>query len=164
MFLNACLCRTQRLPGIALGLLVVAATIALADGVAIAAEVKAGDLTISRAYSWQPMNDAMAGFLTIANAGASDDTLVSATASITPTVQLHDMTMKDGVMKMVELTGGIPIPAGKTVELKPGSLHVMFVGVAKPPAAGSSFDGTLTFAKAGTVNVHYDVLMLGKQP
>lgn len=121
-------------------------------------EVKVGDITVSDVWSRQsPMfTDAAAGFMVIKN-GGGDDTLVNATADITPTVQIHEMKMQDDVMKMAEMKDGLPIPAGATVELKPGSYHIMFVGLKTLPKEGEMFKGTLTFAKAGTVDVQFVV-------
>jgi len=141
----------------------VAAALTLAAIVPIAAghahDVTVGKLTIGHPWSRpSPMAaDVAAGFLTITNSGSEDDRLVKATAAITSNVQIHDMKMEGDMMKMVELTGGIAIPAGQTVELKPGSLHIMFMGLKAQPAAGSTFQGTLTFEKAGSVDVEYEV-------
>lgn len=134
-----------------------AATLA-ASPMAFADDVKVGDITISDVWSRQsPMfTDAAAGFMVIKN-GGSDDTLVSATADITPTVQIHEMKMENDVMKMAEMKDGLAIPAGATVELKPGSYHIMFVGLKTLPKEGDVFKGALTFAKAGTVDVQFVV-------
>lgn len=127
---------------------------------AFAHEIKIGDLTISHPWSRQsPMGaDVSAGFMKITNNGATDDKLISATADIAPMVQLHDMKMEGDVMKMFEVEGGIAIPAGKTVELKPKSLHIMFMKMEKQPAVDTMFKGTLTFEKAGKVDVEYEVV------
>ncbi|MBN9022005.1 MAG: copper chaperone PCu(A)C, partial [Rhizobiales bacterium] len=76
----------------------------------------------------------------------------------------HEMAVVDGVMTMRELPDGLPIPAGGSVELKPGSYHIMFVGLKAPLKEGESFKGTLTFEKAGTVQVEYAVQALGSGP
>lgn len=126
-------------------------------------EIKAGALVIQHPWSRQsPMHaDVAAGFMTIVNTGSADDRLVSATAEISPTVQIHDMKMMGDVMKMVEIPEGIAIPAGATVELKPRSLHLMFLGVTRTPSEGEEFKGTLTFEKAGTVEVDFEVAAPG---
>ncbi len=92
-------------------------------------EIKVGDIVIGHPWSRQsPMHaDVAAGFMLITNEGKEDDRLVKATAEISPKVQLHDMKIDGDVMKMVELPEGIPIPAGGEVELKPKSLHIMFM-------------------------------------
>jgi copper(I)-binding protein len=126
-------------------------------------EIKIGNLVITGAWSRQsPMAaDVAAGFLKIANQGEEDDRLIKAETTISAMTQLHDMKMEGDVMKMVELAGGIPIPAGSTVELKPRSLHLMFMELAKPPVEGEHFTATLTFEKAGAVEVTFDVVAPG---
>jgi hypothetical protein len=142
-----------------------ALTLAAFAGIASgrASDIKLGDLVISDPWSRQsPMAaDAAAGFLKITNTGKKDDRLVKATASITPNVQLHDMVIENDVMKMVELTEGIPIPAGATVELRPKSLHVMFVDLKAPVKEGEKINGTLFFEKAGSVDVVFEVKSMG---
>ena len=126
-------------------------------------EVKIGDIVISHPWVRQsPMGaEVAAGFMTITNNGKEADRLVKATASITPTVQLHEMKMQGDVMKMSEVPGGIVIPPGATVELKPKSLHVMFMNLKAPVKEGETITGTLTFEKAGTVSVDYEVTAPG---
>jgi hypothetical protein len=127
---------------------------------AFAHEIKSGDLVISDPWSRQSpvASDVAAGFMKITNNGTVDDTLIKATAEIAPVVQLHNMKMEGDIMKMYELVGGIPIPAGETVELKPKSLHVMFMHVKEQPAVDTRFRGTLTFERAGTVDVEFEVV------
>lgn len=96
------------------------------------------------------------GFLKITG-GASADKLVSASAGVAKAVELHSMQMDGDVMRMRQIDG-IVVPAGQTVELKPGGLHVMFMGLAKPLRAGDSFPLTLRFEKAGEVKVDMKVM------
>jgi copper(I)-binding protein len=64
-------------------------------------------------------------------------------------VELHEMKMDGGVMKMKAIER-LPLPAGQTVALKPGGYHVMLMGLAQPLNAGDSIPVTLTFEdKAG---------------
>lgn len=130
-----------------------------APGDAQAHEVKIGDIVIHHPWSRQsPMSASVAaGFMTITNTGKVDDRLVKATSEISTVTQIHDMKMVGDVMKMVELPDGIVIPAGGTVKLKPKSLHLMFMDVTQQPAEGGNFTGTLTFEKAGTVTIDYEV-------
>ena len=72
--------------------------------------------------------------------------------------------MDGGVMKMRPLTQGLEIKPGQTVELKPGSYHLMFVGVTQPFEQGKRVKGTLQFEKAGTVEVEYAVEAIGGTP
>lgn len=101
------------------------------------------------------------GFLKITSATA--DRLVSASAPISKTVELHTMQMDGDVMRMREVPA-IEIPAGQTVELKPGGLHVMFIGLTQTLDNGASFPLTLRFEKAGEVKVDVQVRNQGPAP
>jgi hypothetical protein len=128
--------------------------------VAVAGETMVGNMMIMDTWSKKsPMGaNVSAGFMTIMNHGKDADRLVKATAEISPNVQIHTMVMDGDVMKMAELKDGLEIPGGQTVVLKPGSFHIMFMDMPGPqPDVGGTFKGTLTFEKAGTVDVVYDV-------
>ena len=99
----------------------------------------------------------MAGgaFLKIQNQGGADR-LLAASSSAAGMVQLHSMAMDGNVMKMREVEA-IELPAGKTVELKPGGLHLMLMGLKSPLKEGSKVPLTLKFEKAGEVKVEVPV-------
>ncbi|HMS19494.1 copper chaperone PCu(A)C [uncultured Sphingorhabdus sp.] len=101
------------------------------------------------------------GFLTIRNNGNVSDRLVSATSPSATEVQIHTMSMDGGVMRMRQLKDGIAIPAGQSVELKPGGLHLMFIGLKKPFKQGAKIPATLKFARAGSVQVTFAVQPVG---
>jgi copper(I)-binding protein len=92
------------------------------------------------------------GYLRIQNKGSSADRLLEASSGIATGVELHAMSMDGGVMRMRRVEA-IDIPATGVVELKPGGLHLMFMGLKAPLSAGSSFPLTLRFEKAGAVAV-----------
>jgi len=71
---------------------------------------------------------------------------------------IHEMKMEGDMMKMHEVQGGLTIPAGKTVELQPKSYHVMLMGLKAPFMEGEEVKGSLTFAKAGKVDVDFEVV------
>lgn len=100
------------------------------------------------------------GFLTISG-GATADRLLSASAGIAKAVEIHKMEMDGNVMRMRPVDA-IDVPAGGTVELKPGGLHIMFVGLNKTLKAGDRFPLTLKFEKAGEQKV--DVLVSAAAP
>ena len=77
--------------------------------------------------------------------------------------EVHEMAMVDNVMKMRELPKGLEIAPGKSVELKPGSFHVMFIDLNGTLKEGDKVKGTLKFEKAGTVEVEYAVRAMGAQ-
>jgi copper(I)-binding protein len=117
--------------------------------------VKVGDLEIKDAFSkaMLPGQPVGGGYLTITNTGKADDVLVSAASPAAGVVELHEMAMQGQVMKMRKLDVGIAVPAGQTVELKPGGLHMMFMKVKEPFKAGGEVPVTLTFEKAGQIEV-----------
>ena len=124
------------------------------------APVVLGDLTLSKPYSRAslPKAPVAGGFVTITNAGG-DDRLVSISAdAISDHGEIHDMEMVGDVMKMRELPEGLPIPAGATVELAPGGLHMMFMELKQPLLAGDQIKVKLTFEKAGEVELPMTVL------
>jgi len=94
------------------------------------------------------------GFLKITSPTA--DRLIAASAPVSKTVELHTMQMQGDVMQMRQVPA-IDIPAGKTVELKPGGLHVMFIGLTQTLNDGATFPLTLRFEKAGEVKVDVKV-------
>lgn len=115
----------------------------------------AGHLTLENAFTraMLPGQPVGGGFVAIRNDGGEDDVLVSAHSPAAGTVELHEMAMEGEVMKMRKLDAGIPLPAGQTVELKPGGLHMMFMQVKEPFEEGGSVPVTLVFEKAGSVEI-----------
>jgi copper(I)-binding protein len=101
------------------------------------------------------------GFMTITNTGAQPDTLVGGTATVSGRLEIHEMAMDGGVMKMRELKPGLVIKPGETITLKPGSFHVMFMELKEPIATGKTFKGTLVFEKAGTIEIEYAIEPFG---
>jgi copper(I)-binding protein len=97
----------------------------------------------------------------ITNTGSEPDRLVGGSVSFAGRFEVHSMTMEQGVMKMRELKDGLEIKPGETVELKPGGYHVMFVDLKEPLKQGEDVSVTLTFAKAGTIEVKYPVEGIG---
>lgn len=121
--------------------------------------VKVGDLELSGAATkaMLPGQPVGGGFVTIKNDGSSDDRLVAVESPLAGRAEIHEMAMVDNVMKMRKLGEGIAVPAGKTVELSPGGLHFMFFNVKKPFAEGDMVPATLTFEKAGKVDIMIQV-------
>lgn len=119
---------------------------------------KLGEIAIGHPYSRAMLPGAKVGggYLKITNDGAADR-LVGVTSGRARSVQLHEMKTDDGIMTMRELKDGIEVPAGTTVELKPGGYHVMFMDVTEPFKEGEMVKATLTFEKAGTVEVEFQV-------
>ena len=116
-------------------------------------------LTIDQAWvRATPPNAAVAGgFLRVTNAGAADDALLSAGTDAAERVEIHEMKMRGEMMEMRQLTGGLDIPAGNTVELKPGGYHLMLIKPKRPLAEGQSVTLTLRFRNAGERKVAFMV-------
>lgn len=136
------------------------AVLALSASAVFAHEFTLGTLEIHHPASKAtlPGQPVGGGFMTIANKGVEADRLVSITApSVSDDVQLHEMAIENDVMKMRQLPDGIAIPAGATVELKSGGLHVMFMSIKQPFKEGEKFKATLTFEKAGAIDVDFSV-------
>lgn len=100
-------------------------------------------------------------YMTLDNKTASADRLTGVSSDIADTLQIHEMSMVNGVMQMRQLADGLPVPAGGSVVLKPGSYHVMLIGLKKPLTPGETFPLTLTFEKAGNVSVTVPVQAMG---
>ena len=83
--------------------------------------------------------------------------LVKAESSVAGIVEIHDMKMNDGVMEMKALDM-LEVPVGKTIELKPGGVHVMLMRLKKPIHRGDKIPLTLTFegTRKGPVVVRLD--------
>jgi len=131
----------------------------------MAHDYQAGDLTINHPWTraTAPKAAAAAGYLTITNTGATEETLTAATMDGAGHTMLHQTQLDNGVAKMVHLGSGIAIPAGATVKLEPGSYHIMAMQLTQGYTAGQSVSGTLTFKNAGTVPVSFKVDTLGAQ-
>jgi copper(I)-binding protein len=118
---------------------------------------KIGAIDIGHPYA-RPTNPGQqvgAGYLKLANQGAADR-LMSATSPVAASVEMHTMTMEGDVMKMRQVDG-IDVPAGQTVELKPGGFHLMLMGLKAPLRAGDKLALTLKFEKAGEIVVTVNV-------
>ena len=74
------------------------------------------------------------------------------------------MSMDKGVMKMRPVPEGVEVKPGETVELKPSSFHIMMMDLKQPIVRGKPFKGSLTFEKAGPVDVEFEVVAPGATP
>ena len=91
-----------------------------------------------------------AAYFTITNKGGSD--ILLSVSSPAGDASLHSTSMNNGVMKM-RAVSSMDVPAGGKVDLKPGGLHVMVMGLKQPLATGSSFPLDLKFQKSGEMHV-----------
>lgn len=135
----------------------------LAIAPAAAQEFTAGAIKVSRPWAPAPPNAAQSagGYMTITNTGTEPDTLIGGTAVIAGRIEVHEMSMTGGVMRMRELQPGLVVKPGETVTLAPGGVHLMLLDLKQQPKAGTPFKGTLVFQKAGTVAVEFAVEPFG---
>ena len=102
------------------------------------------DVTVKDAWvrATVPQQKATGAFMQLS--APKDTKLVSASSPITPVVEVHEMAMQDNVMKMRQVPT-VELPAGKTVELKPGGYHVMLMDLKQQVKEGDTVPLTLVF-------------------
>ena len=87
----------------------------------------------------------------------ADTKLVAVSSPAAGVAEVHEMKMDGNVMKMRAVEGGLDLPAGKTVELKPGGYHVMLMDLKAPLAKDGTVAMTLVFKDAKGVESKMDV-------
>lgn len=122
---------------------------------AFAHDYQAGDVHVGHpsARPSLPGQQNGAAYLSLENRGKQPDRLLAASSPIAKSVQIHSMKMEGDVMKMREADGIALAPAAK-VAMQPGDgYHIMLLGLEKPLKAGDKFPMTLTFEKAGKLEI-----------
>lgn len=134
-----------------------------ASSTASDATTTVGDLVIGEAWTRQTPPGARVGggYLSVTNNGTEADRLVGGSASFAERVEIHEMAVTDGVMRMRALKSGLEIAPGQTIELKPGGFHVMFMGMKTSPRQGDTVPVRLRFERAGDVEVMMPVAAIG---
>ena len=137
----------------ALGVLAILGTAVPAQ----AHEEKTGDITIVHPWS-RPAAQGHNGviYLEIRNGGAADDRLIAVDTPLAKRVELHRSTMEEGVHRM-EKVESIVVPAGGTVTLAPGGLHVMLIGLKFMLMAEETIPVSFTFEHAGDITTGVSV-------
>jgi copper(I)-binding protein len=117
-----------------------------------------GGITITDAWARSStlMERAGAAYMVIHNSGSEADRLVGASTDAAATVELHETSEANGMMQMAPVAA-IDVPAGGQAELAPGGFHVMLIDLAHELKAGDMLTLTLTFEKAGTIEVTAEV-------
>ncbi|MBC7580815.1 MAG: DUF1775 domain-containing protein [Tardiphaga sp.] len=130
---------------------------------AMAGMVHAGELMISTPWTraTPPGAKVAGGYLTVMNMGKASDRLIGGSFGDSGRIEVHEMSMTDGVMRMRPLGDGLEIKPGATVKLEPGGYHLMMLDLAKPFKQGDKVKAQLRFEKAGTVEIELDVNAVG---
>ncbi|WP_050466717.1 copper chaperone PCu(A)C [Herbaspirillum chlorophenolicum] len=145
----------QRAAGIAM-----AAALLAAAPLSQAHEYKLGQLEIGHPYARATVPGQPAGgaYFSIENKGAASDKLVALSSPVAKSTEIHTMAMEGNLMKMREVDGGLEIKPGQKIAMQPGNgYHIMLMGLSKPLKAGDKVPLTLTFEKAGKVDVTLNV-------
>jgi hypothetical protein len=128
---------------------------------AAAHDYAAGDIAIGHPWTRAAgINGNGAGFLNLRNGGAQPDRLLSAATPAARVVELHTMERDGDVMRMRPVREIVVAP-GATVELRPGGLHIMLIGLTAPLVQGGRVPLTLRFERAGEVQVELAVEAAG---
>jgi hypothetical protein len=137
--------------------LLAALGVAVAPRPAVAHGYQAGTLKIQHPWSrpTAPGVGVGVGYMVIVNSGKAD-TLLAASTPAADRVELHLTRFEAGMMKMRQVER-VELPAGATVRLEPGGLHMMLIGLKQPLAEGARLPLVLRFGKAGEVKVELEV-------
>ena len=123
----------------------------------------AHDIAVRQAWSRATPKAAKVagGYLTIENRGVQPDRLLSASSGAAAKVEIHQMSMQDGIMTMRPLEDGLAIPPDATVTLAPGGGHIMFVGLVAPFEEGQRVPVSLNFERVGKIEASFEVGSVG---
>ncbi len=129
---------------------------------ALAGDYRVGDLRVEQPWARASIGQARTGaaYLTLNNGGEAVDRLLSVATPAAKHAGLHTHLMEAGVMKMRPLEG-IEVAPGAPTVLRPGGLHVMLMGLKAPLVEGESFPLTLTFERAGAIEVQVRIQGIG---
>lgn len=134
----------------------------------LATPARAADYDVGAIHITQPWTratpkgaSAAAGYMTVSNRGTTPDRLTCVSSEAAARCEIHTMTEEGGIMKMRPVEGGLEIPPGGVVTLKPSGLHVMLMGLKYPLEQGKTVEVTLKFEQAGTVKVEFPIAAIG---
>ncbi len=145
-------------------LIIAVAIVAMIASATFAAEYKLGTIEVDHPWTRAtPKGSPVAGgYMTIKNTGTTPDRLIGGSIAVANRFEMHEMTMDGDVAKMRELKG-IDVKPGATIEFKPGSSHIMFIGLKAQLQRGQTVKGALIFERAGTIEIEYTVEAIGAQ-
>jgi copper(I)-binding protein len=132
----------------------------LVASLAVTASAAAHDYAIGALHIGHPYARATvpgqpsgAAYMTIKNNGKEDDKLLHITSPVAQNAQVHTMSMEGNMMKMREVPV-LDLPPAARIAMQPGNgYHIMLLGLKRPLKAGEKIPLTLTFEKAGKIEV-----------
>lgn len=132
-------------------------------GIVHAKDVQVGNLVIETPWSRATPGGAKlgVGYLAIVNVGDKPDQLEALSSPIAERVEIHSTSMQGGVMRMRKIEGGLELKPQEVTELKPGGLHLMFIGLKQPIKQGDEFPVQLVFKRAGKVDLTFIAAGIG---
>ena len=128
--------------------------------------VLAGGIQAERAWARETVAGMSMGgvFLDIKNDGVREDTLTGGQSPVSNKVEVHTHINDNGVMRMRQITDGVALSAGESVELTPGAMHLMLVNLAAPLAEGDMIQITLHFEGADDLSFDAPVVNMDDLP
>ncbi len=123
----------------------------MAGALALLPSLAVAQIQVHDAYARAASAMAVTGaaFMAVINPTQTDDRILAARSDVAERVELHThVQTAEGVMQMIKLQDGIPLPADSTVYLERGGLHVMFLGLTRPLNHGDTIELTLEFERA----------------
>ncbi|MCW2294186.1 copper(I)-binding protein [Pseudomonas sp. BIGb0408] len=138
--------------------IVLAAALLGTSLLANAHQYDAGELHIDHPWSREmpPVAPTAAAYFVVHNKGAQDDRLLSVETPVAGKAEIHEHAHVGGMMKMQQVQS-VVIPAGGEVKFAPIGYHVMLFNLKQQAKSGERFPLTLTFEKAGQVQVEVAV-------
>ncbi len=128
-----------------------------------AQEYRLGAIRIDRPWTraTPPAAPTGAGYLSLTNEGREADRLIEITSPIAGRAEIHTMEIAGDIARMRWQKDGVELPPGKTVELKPGGTHIMFLDLAQPIRPGTRVPVTLVLEHAGKVEIELTAAPMG---
>lgn len=116
------------------------------------------EITDSWVRETPPGTTITAMYMNVENKGDEDDVLTSVSSQISKSAEIHQTSVDDkGVAKM-EMVESVSVPAGASVQLKPGGMHIMLIDLEEPLKSGDEVEVELVFEEAGKIKVQAKVV------
>ena len=122
-----------------------------ATGLAACGGSSGGALAVNDSWTKATEGPMTGSFGTLVNDTAAAITVTGGSSPVAGMVELHEVVMADGEMVMQAKPGGFVVPAGGSLTLEPGGLHVMLMGLKETLAPGVEVPITLTLSNGETL-------------